>query len=295
MEGVEDEALHLRRSYENFAGLLKHRWLRGCGGLCQIKRSHRWRSQLLLVLGVLVGVGWPLRATANSWPPAAIWLLNIPLGSGVISYGIGLVAIALLESRILSKREQIPWRQSIKWVAIANIVSLVIGLILVVGLAALPYSIVGLPSLVLLWIALTLASLSTVPHFRLPTLESKPALWWTGRSLLWAGVWLIALGSTPFLISGINALNINTLTGTAFPDPSVSFGTNALQLFLVMVFVTIGFALSIVSEHICLVTFLKTPTPKYQQIWATVWIMNLRSYGYIAIPLTLFFLIHQMR
>ncbi|MDX2217286.1 MAG: hypothetical protein SFY66_28725 [Oculatellaceae cyanobacterium bins.114] len=244
----------------------------------------------LLVLGFVMWCSMAEAATANSWPPMAVWLLHIPLGAGLISYGIGLVAIALLEGFILSQRENLALGKSMIVTGLANLCSCLLGVLIVMGLAALPYSIVGLLFLGLLYGLLIFFSWSSIPLVRFKG-SSQPQIWNILMHLImWSSIWFALLLSSLLLIPAVGALNPNTVAGGRFPDPTVLLIVNGAQLLAVMLFVAIGFAISVVSEGFCLTRLLPQASTS---LWHTVLIMNLRSYAYIAVPITLVFLMSR--
>ncbi|MBD2461395.1 hypothetical protein H6G89_10080 [Oscillatoria sp. FACHB-1407] len=236
---------------------------------------------------------WGVSATAaiaNTWPPMAIWLLQMPLGASLLSYGVGLVAIALLEGAILWRRENLALKRSLIISAVANLYSLGLGLLAIAGFAALPYSILGTVFLGTLYVLLILASWSFVPYFQMQRLKQYP-LWRTlSRLAIWGGIWFALLLSSLLLISIVHTINPRTTAGIRFPDPTVPLYVNALQLLAVMLFIGIGFAISVVSEGACLTRWLPQSS---NRLWRTVLVMNLRSYAYIAVPITLLFLMSR--
>ena len=86
------------------------------------------------------------------------------------------------------------------------------------------------------------------------------------------------------MIDFINSLNWTTVTVPIFTNFSVDFYTNILQILAFIIFLPVGFFLSIVSEGFCVVRFLPQPS---STLGMTILVMNLRSYAYVAIPITL--------
>ncbi|HBB33898.1 MAG TPA: hypothetical protein DDZ80_29995 [Cyanobacteria bacterium UBA8803] len=228
---------------------------------------------------------------ANSWPPMAVWLIQVPLGAGFISYGLGLIAIALLEGWILARREYLPLKRAMLLSGLANLCSVTIGFLVIMGLAALPYSAISYLFLGLVVLLLVFFSRRLFSSIALPCFNKYPfigklielAVW----GLIWFGVLLISL----ILIGIVNQINPATVAGVAFPDPNVPFYVNLLQLLAVVCFLAIGFAMSLVSEGFCIAQVLSKSS---RELWRTILIMNLRSYAYIAIPITLVFMIHGL-
>lgn len=230
-------------------------------------------------------------AVANTWPPAAIVLLQIPIVVGFISYGTGLLGIALLEGFILSKREKLNLGKSIAVSGLANSCSLLLGILMTMGLAALPYGVLGISSLGILYTLLIFFSWSSVPYFQLQNLNLHSKLRPVIRLAIWSIIWFVAIVGSFQLIFIVNQLNPSTVGGVRFPDPNVSFLVNGLQLLTVILFLAIGFSTSVVSEAFCLIRLLPQPSTT---VWRTALIMNLRSYAYIAVPITLAFLISRL-
>ncbi len=243
-----------------------------------------------MIGGLLIWALTIAPATANAWPPMAIWLLQVPLSAGLISYGVGVVAIALLEGFILSGREKLALRRSLVAAGWANLCSLALGLLVIMGFAALPYSILGKLFLAIAYVLLIGFSSVSVPYFQFDNLRPYPAGRILVQLLIWGGSWFVILSSSLWLITVINTLNPGTVSGKTFPDTNVPFYVNFLQLLAVMLFVAIGFAMSVVSEGFCLMRLLPEVS---EHLWQTVVVMNLRSYAYVAIPITLIFLIFR--
>ena len=226
-------------------------------------------------------------ARANSWPPMAIWLLQVPLSAGLISYGLGLVAIVLLESFILSQREQLPLGKAIRLSLGANLISLIMGILVILGIGGLPYG-AGWWLLVPACFLLIGFSQGFFAHLKL---RSPHFDWlispWPG-TILWGIFWFGTLLAGLLLISIVPTINPVTTAGGSFPDPGVPLYINALQLLAVTAFLAIGFTISLITEGFYLGQFLPKPSPNLGQ---TTLIMNLRSYAYIAVPITVYFMI----
>lgn len=218
----------------------------------------------------------------------AIWLLHAPLKTGLVSYGLGLVAIVLVEGRILARREHLPPLQAIWLATMANVCSLVIGSLMLLGLATLPYGIGWIPLLMVYG----LLSLFSTRLFA-PAADARPvsALKHVLRVATWSLHWLYLLVSSLVLLAGgISQLNPTTVAGSSFPDPAVPIYVNAIQLGAVMVFLGIGFVTCVVTEGYCLSRLLPG---RSRTMMRTVLIMNLRSYTYIAVPITVLFLLRK--
>ena len=95
------------------------------------------KLQGFLILGSL-SAGWLLlmspAAIANSWPPMAVPLFYLPLVASVVSFGIGLFLIILLEAWTLVQRENLEFWRSIRLVIGANLLSTLAGFGVVMAL-----------------------------------------------------------------------------------------------------------------------------------------------------------------
>ncbi|MBD2015429.1 hypothetical protein H6F96_15820 [Microcoleus sp. FACHB-53] len=230
---------------------------------------------LLLTIGILLLS--TETASANSWPPAGVVLLNLPLIASIASFGIGLLFIIGIESITLAQREHLNRFKSIQILTVANLFSTLVGVFFIFGVASLGY-----PSLVTYLIlglfVLLFGSLST--HFfkriHLKAFSLNP--------LLWGILWFLILFLEVTLIRFINSLNWTTVTVPIFTNFSVEFYTNILQILAFIIFLSVGFFLSVVSEGFCLVRFFPQPS---STLGMTILVMNLRSYAYVAIPITL--------
>jgi hypothetical protein len=230
---------------------------------------------LLLTIGILLLS--TETASANSWPPAGVVLLDLPLIASIASFGIGLLFIIGIESITLAQREHLKRFKSIQILTVANLFSTLVGVFFILGLASLvdpslyTYLILGL-------FFILLGALST--HFfkriRLNFLTLNP--------LLWGILWFLILVVEIMLVRFINSLNWTSVTVPIFSNFSIDFYTNILQVLAFIIFLSVGFFLSIVSEGFCVVRSLPQPSPT---LGMTILVMNIRSYAYVAIPITL--------
>ena len=230
---------------------------------------------LLLTIGILLLS--TETASANSWPPAGVVLLNLPLIASIASFGIGLLFIIGIESITLAQREHLKRFKSIQILTVANLFSTLVGVFFILGVTYLAY--LSLDTYLIVGLFLILfGSLST--HFfkriHLKAFSLNPLLW----SILWFLILLLEVT----LIGFINSLNWTTVTVPIFTNFRVEFYTNILQILAFIIFLSVGFFLSVVSEGFCLVRFLPQPS---STLGMTILVMNLRSYAYVAIPITL--------
>ncbi|WP_333474931.1 hypothetical protein [Allocoleopsis sp.] len=219
----------------------------------------------------------PQTASANSWPPAGVILLDLPLIASIASFGIGLLFIIGVESITLAKREHLSRFKCIQISTVANLFSTVVGLFFVLGLASLPYASLNIYLMLGLFFLL-LGALST--HF-LKRIHLQAFSW---HPIVWGTLWFLSLFLESILIKFINSLNWQTVTVPIFSSFSIDFHTNSLQIVAFVIFLSVGFFLSLVSEGFCIVRFLSQPS---STLGMTILVMNLRSYAYVAIPITL--------
>ncbi|MGD1906040.1 MAG: hypothetical protein ACFB0C_08615 [Leptolyngbyaceae cyanobacterium] len=231
-------------------------------------------------------IAWLLSAqvaSANSWPPMAIWLLSLPMGAGIKSYGLGLLAIVLLESLIFARREKLPWPLALKVVTLANAASLWVGFLTLLGFGGLPYGIGWIPLILVYGMMVTFSNRLFAPHQPISLVRRLL------RVSNWSMHWFAILFSGLVLLAGgIGRLNPATVMGQPFPDPSVPVYVNGVQLLAVIVFLAMGWTMSIITEGFCIRGLVSKPSASSIH---TVLIMNLRSYTYIAIPITVLLLL----
>jgi hypothetical protein len=199
-----------------------------------------------------------------------VLLLDLPLAASIVSYGIGFLLIVLLESWILAQRENLRFWHSIRLLTGANLVSTLAGVGVVIALAGLPmaFSFRGNESLVV-WLIL----LSLCLGLGVCTAESLKYLTqlWSGHFLLWGIVWAVIILAELLLIGVVNSSN-----------------NQVLQLLATAIYLMVGFVLSVVVEGFWLSRYLPY---KSNTLGQTLLIANLRSYAYIAIPITIFLLL----
>ncbi|MFB2895710.1 hypothetical protein ACE1CI_22615 [Aerosakkonemataceae cyanobacterium BLCC-F50] len=217
---------------------------------------------------------------ANSWPPMAIGLLQIPLITGIVTYGFSLIAIVILEAIIFSQKEAVSLSKAIVYTALANFCSLMMGVIIIIGISGLPYGATWLP----LGIGYSILLLFSTQTFPITQNLSLAIEGWIFNLFAWGIIWFCGLFCSVFLLITVGAINPDVTAGKPFPDWDVPFYINIVQLLGVVGFMGLGFAMSIVSEAFCLTKLLKNSS---KQIKRTILIMNVRSYAYIALPITI--------
>lgn len=231
----------------------------------------------ILFLGAVIWLLATIPASANSWPPMAIWLLQIPLSVGFITYGLGLIGIIILEGLILAKRENISFNKGISLSFLANFCSLILGNLFIWGLSALPYAAIGWQMLGLSYLLLVIFSSLLFPLKQSKHFIINPFFLKILSLFSWSLIWFCG-----FIYSMV-------LLSLPFFSPT-SFFIKILQLLAVAIFMGIGFAMSLVSEGFCLKKLLPENSGN---LGKTILIMNVRSYAYIAIPITLLFMMFE--
>ena len=240
----------------------------------------------VLALGFWLGSSSP--AMANSWPPMAIWLLQIPLITGIVTYGFSLIAIVILEGIILSQKEAVSLKKAIVYTALANFCSLMMGVMILIGIGGLPYGATWLP----LGIGYSILVLFSAATFPITQNLSLAIGRWIFNLCCWGIIWFCGLFCSVFLLTTVGAINPAVTAGKPFPDWDVPFYINIVQLLAVVGFMGLGFAMSIVSEAFCLTKLLNNSS---KQIKKTILIMNVRSYTYIALPITIALLVKSSK
>jgi hypothetical protein len=232
------------------------------------------KLQRFLVL-LSVSSGWLLlmstAARANSWPPMAVGLFYLPFAASVISFGVGFLLIVWLEAWILVRRENLQLWHSVRLVTEANLLSTLAGIGVVLTLAGLPYELnfqyMGNFSwLFWLIVATVCLGLGVCTAGSLKHLSK----FWSGHFLIWSIVWAIILFAELTLIGLVNSTH-----------------NWVLQLLATAIYYSVGLVLSIVVESFWLSRRLSEKTATLGQ---TMLIANVRSYAYIAIPITIFLL-----
>ena len=236
-----------------------------------LKRSHFLRG--VIISGLLIILLYADPAFANTWPPIAIQLIYTPLTVAIYTLGIGLIAIVIIESIILMRREHVSLLSALRYTLGANLLSTALGFLLAIGF--------GAPPLIPIYWGIFYACMVFMSIQSIPLLNLKRFPLW----LSWGLLWLIILVGIIYLFIAISEINPATASGKPFPDWDVPFYINIIQLLLTVGFMAIGFFVSFCSEGFYLSKMLSKPTTSVLQ---TVWIMNLRSYVYVALPLTVF-------
>lgn len=230
-------------------------------------------QRFLVLLGV--SSGWLLlmstAAKANSWPPMAVGLFYLPLAASVISFGVGFFLIVWLEAWILVRRENLQFWHSVRLVTEANLLSTLAGIGVVITLAVLPFELGGFQQenfSLLFWLIVATVCLG----LGVCTAGSLKHLtqFWSGHFLIWSIVWAMIFFAELALIDLVNSTK-----------------NWVLQLLATAIYYSVGLVLSIVVESFWVSRRLSEKTTTLGQ---TMLIANVRSYAYIAIPITLFLL-----
>ncbi len=210
-------------------------------------------------------------ARANSWPPMAVGLFYLPLAASVISFGVGFFLIVWLEAWILVRRENVQFWHSVRLVTQANLLSTLAGIGVVITLTGLPFELGGSPLENFSWIfwlivatlclGLGVSTAGTLKHL---------TKFWSGHFLIWSIVWAMILFTELVLIGLVNSTN-----------------NWVLQLLATAIYYSVGLVLSVVVESFWVSRRLSEKTATLGQ---TMLIANVRSYAYIAIPITIFLL-----
>ncbi len=259
---------------------------------------------LWIYLGCALAAGLILSspAYANSWPPMAIFLLHLPILPSFTTYGLGLVAIVVMEALILHRREKVKLFKSLGYTALANLVSLIMGCLITFSFACLPAALrqIELGEIFSGTMVFFLGSL--LPPYILLVIGSNAIFapdhsirnWMTTiyNLIMWGFVWLVGLVLTVLVFSWVRTINYGLAGFEFFPDHNVPFYINLLQLLDAIIFLMLGFTMSWVTEAFVLIKIFKNRTKHFLQ---TVLIMNVRSYCYIAIPISLLFISPPLR
>lgn len=216
-------------------------------------------------IAILVAITLPQAAWANSWPPMAVSLFNLPLFASFISFGWGLVAIIAIEAITILKRETYSSKRV--WIAVtgANLVSSITGLIFSFGLVVIPFLNYGDD-----WNRrITFVLIGCLGLMGLTTHDALRQL--TPWSVGWRWLWLLFW---PFNL--VLALVIIGIINAKFPF--------WIELFCAFAYFMIGWAMSWAIEGACLAKWLPNPSV---HLGRSIAIANLRSYAYVVIPLVI--------
>jgi hypothetical protein len=240
--------------------------------------TNRWILTYLLVIALLLVTA--THANANSWPPMAVILLDWPLVLSLFSYGIGLIMIIFVEGLTLAKRLKLPLIKSLYLTTFANLFSIISGFVFV--LCIIVFHALGSMSddrglfgAIAIGICLGLGFLSSRFWQRVGFKSLQL------NFVVWAVVWFVISLIENFLLDFFNIIHH---AGGQFPDPNVSFLMNLLQLLVVIAYFSVAFLLSVISEGVCLGMLLPDVG---NGLLKTLLIMNVRSYAYVAFPLTI--------
>lgn len=201
----------------------------------------------------------------------AVGLFYLPLAASVISFGVGFFLIVWLEAWILVRRENLQFWHSVRLVTQANLLSTLAGIGVVITLTGLPFELGGSPLGNLSWIFWLIVA-TLVLGLGVCTAGSLKHLtkFWSGHFLIWSIVWVMILFAELTLIGLVNSTN-----------------NWVLQLLATAIYYSVGLVLSIVVESFWMSRRLSQITATLGQ---TMLIANVRSYAYIAIPITIFLL-----
>lgn len=214
----------------------------------------------------------PQTAWANSWPPMAVGLFHLPMFASLISFGWGLVAIIVLESITISRREKLSfWRVGLAVLG-ANVISSITGIVFSFGLTSVPFLSYGddwtRSITIIILLCLGLLGLST--HSALSQLTP----WQFGSRWLWLLFWPLNLVIALVIIGILNA-----------PLPI------GLKIPCAFLYFMMGWFMSWAVEGACLAQWLPNRSVHLGQ---SIAIANLRSYAYLVVPLTLAIYFHAI-
>jgi hypothetical protein len=219
-----------------------------------------------------VAITMPQAAWANSWPPMAVGLFHLPMFASLISFGWGLVAIIVLESITIARREKLSfWRVGLAVLG-ANVVSSITGIIFAFGLTGVPFLTYGdhWNRTIIIAILVCLGLMGIPTHWTLSQLTP----WRVGPRWLWLLFWPLNLVIALLIFGIINApLSVVLKVPCAF-------------LYFMM-----GWFMSWAIEGTCLAKWLPNRSVHLGQ---SIAIANLRSYAYLAVPLTLAIYFHAI-
>lgn len=243
--------------------------------------ARRW-LRLALGCGLAIAIavfGLDPPAAANSWPPMAVGMFSLPLFASIVSFGLGLVAIVVLEARILAQRTGLGHGRSLWLMAVANFWSFLAGLGFTLGATVLPFLGYGSNSLELRFIiALWFGSIAAAG---LGTATTRQV--WRGRAIgswrRWAErgfallVWLLGWMAIFVAIAVINDRSLSPI----------------LHTLIAILYFGLGWVLSWTIEAAWIVSRCRAEVSAGagRSLIKTVAIANLRSYAYIAVPITI--------
>lgn len=260
----------------------------GCWGRCKMRmmamKGIDWRQSgaiaTITLISVTVNLLLAQPAAANSWPPMAVSLFSLPFFASLRSVGMALVLIVLCEAWIVQQRQPISFRRSLRLVTEANLLSTVAGLVAVMFFSGLPYSLFYQPGnlfyVALFW-GIALLFFLSIGRCTASFLKRwiRPKRY---SFLRWSLAWVVLLVGDLFLMGAVGQL-------VYAKAPLL----RVLKLVGAAVYLAIGFLLSLVVEG----AWLQRRLPECKRLEKTILLMNLRSYAYIAIPITIVILGHQ--
>ena len=240
-------------------------------------------------IAVSIGVSLiAIPAYANSWPPMAVPFFYLPLIASIFSFGIGFILLVLLETWILKQRESVLLGRSFRLVAEANLLSTLAGLAVVIIMTGLPsLFILPTPSDLLVWnvflwyllfwgiliLFFLGVGICTAGFLKRLTPFGR------GNFILWGVAWMVVLFADLVLLG---------IIGEIVYTPGLLI--TGLKLLGVATYFSIGFILSLVIEGFWLARHLS----KTSTLGTTILLMNIRSYAYIVIPITIAILIEKL-
>lgn len=266
------------------------RWL--TDGLSRSGLRVWWVS--LVCGGVWIAIASP--ALANSWPPMAIYLSNLPVLVSLASGGVGLGLIIAVETVTLKRNSALPWRRCLALVAGANLYSTVVGLLFLLAIIVLPIAVFSrgfgglgigmIPMGVALW-------LGSITQGLVQWRQSRPRCF-TNTTFVCGLLWLGVMAAVVVLVNLVPQLSRAALLGQPFPDGGMPFHINLLRWGAVLLHLAVGFSLSVVTESFFLA--LRWPQAPRNRLLRLVTTMNLRSHAYaIALPWVLLLLWSRTR
>lgn len=234
------------------------------------RRNRRIVGTIAIAVATILLLVHP--ATANSWPPMAVPLFSLPLFASVVSFGAGFLLILLCEAWTLHKRETIAAWRAFRWVTEANLLSTLAGVAVVLLFTGRPFVFSPLGDRVQtsLFLGIALIFFLGIGFSTAYFLKRFTSLQ-RSYPLFWSGVWIVLLFVDLLLLGALG--NIVYAKGL-FLRP--------LKFLGVAVYFAIGFLLSLITEG----AWLGWRLPEGKTLSKTLLIMNLRSYAYIAIPIT---------
>ncbi|MDJ1175918.1 hypothetical protein [Roseofilum capinflatum] len=227
------------------------------------------RFAVCVVVAIAISVATVLLlvhpAAANGFPPMAL-LFPLPLFASLVSFGAGFLLILVCEALTLHKRETIVAWYAFRLVTEANLLSTLAGAAVLffffIGFFDISISLWTNP---ILFLSIGFSTACFLKRFTYLKHRSP---------LFWSGVWIVLL-----YVDGLLLVVLGVNTEGLF--------LTLLKFLGVAVYFAIGFFLSLIVEG----AWLGWRLPPGKTLGKTLLIMNLRSYAYIVIPITVVMLI----